>query len=183
MATRSLHRVLVKLLSCRAPLPILQRSAYQSLLALDYPAHINVFASNDAPCASLSARTRCLATNAAAREVSSPLEDDEDDLEDDIEEFDDEFVSEDSAGRDIVVGDTEWCFSSAFCSESTQQQRREPKLTLRHVCRSKAVYSAVLACLQEPESEDLELYLFRASPDKFVEIRIDKVFTSCTYFF
>lgn len=49
------------------------------------------------------------------------------------------------------------------------------------MCRSKAVYSAVLECLQGPESEDLELYMFRANPDKFVEIRIDKVFLRYTH--
>jgi hypothetical protein len=39
------------------------------------------------------------------------------------------------------------------------------------------VYSAIVECLEEPESEDLELYMFRTTPDKFVEIRIDKVRT------
>ena len=37
------------------------------------------------------------------------------------------------------------------------------------------MYTALLECLEKPESEDLELYMFRASPDKFVEIRVDKV--------
>jgi hypothetical protein len=159
-----------------------QRAVYTKLNVAQYPPpHLihscldqGIYTSSVSP-------HRCLATRAAAREVAAPLEDDGDDMDDEQEDFDEEFVAEESVGRQIIVGNADWCSVATFlvlhaALPAALLSRPTAAVADNEIpCRSKAVYSSVLECLQEPGSEDLELYMFRATPDKFVEVRLDKV--------
>lgn len=109
MAARLLHRAVSSLFRCRAaPLPTLQRSACHLHNTQTARAPLHLVALDVGACVPLNSRPRCLATKAAAREVASEIEDDGDDLDDELEDFE-ELVTEESVGRQIVVGDADWC--------------------------------------------------------------------------
>lgn len=118
MATRLLHRAVSRLLRSRAPTARPQRTvqlvAHQDSHAQCFSTHRISFSAQTVVYAPLLPRHRRLATRATAKEVSPSLEDDEEDLGSDIEDFDEDFTEE-SVGRQIVVGDAVWCGFIVSC--------------------------------------------------------------------
>jgi hypothetical protein len=116
MAASSLYRAVSRLLRCRSsPLSAVQRAVCTKFNVAQYPPPqlIHICLDQGVYTSSVS-RHRCLATRAAAREVAAPLEDDGDDMDDEQEDFDEEFVAEKSVGRQIIVGNADWCSVASF---------------------------------------------------------------------